>query len=169
VLICFSWRGGEERKGDGLQFKLRVGVSGRGAAIAVPYRLQCTTAATWAASFQQDSQEPTATLSLSDSESDTAHTHTRALFASDASLLQQLRLVTPHRARRHASSLLRAPARRSPSPRAIMRLACRFVRPPAIPRCRRHRPPAMFRPPPAAPAASQQRSRDMLCTRLEQP
>jgi len=82
----------------------------------VPHRLQCTTAATWAASFQQDSQEPTATLSLSDSESDTAHTHTRALFASNASLLQQLRLVTPHRARRHASSLLRAPARRSPSP-----------------------------------------------------
>ena len=128
MLIGFSWRGGEERKGDGLQSGLRVGVSGRGAAIAVPYRLQCTTAATWAASFQQDSQEPTATLSLSDCESDTAHTHTHALFASGASLLQQLRLVTPHRASRHASSLLRAPARRSPSPRAIMRLACRFVR-----------------------------------------
>ena len=129
MLIGFSWRGGEERKGDGLQSGLRVGVSGRGAAIAVPYRLsaqrQLRGLPTWTASFQQES---TATLSLSDSESDTAHTHTHALFTSGASLLQQLRLVTPHRARRHASSLLRAPARRSPSPRAIMRLACRYVR-----------------------------------------
>jgi hypothetical protein len=35
-----------------------------------------------------------------------------------------------------------------------MRLACRFVRPPAIPRCRRPRPPAMFSP--AASCASRQ-------------
>jgi len=131
VLIGFSWRGGEERKGDGLQFRLRVGVSGRGAAIAVPYRLQCTTAATWAASFQQDSQEPTATLSLSDSESDTAHTHAHfspraplSCSSCDSSLLIAL-VVTP----RLSSVLpLAARPRRAPSCDSPVVL---FARPPS--------------------------------------
>jgi hypothetical protein len=123
VLIGFSWRGGEERKGDGLQSGLRVGVSGRGAAIAVPYRLQCTTAATWAASFQQ---EPTAALSLSDSESDTAHTHTRTFRLGR---LSPAAAATRHSSSRSSSRLVSPPCSRSPLALAarIMRLACRFV------------------------------------------
>jgi hypothetical protein len=127
VLIGFSWRGGEERKGDGLQFKLRV------------WSFRAEERSLWrtVSSAQRQlrglppfSRTPRSPRphSVRVTVSQTQHTHTRALFASGASLLQQLRLVTPHRARRHASSLLRVPARRSPSPRAIMRLACRFVR-----------------------------------------
>jgi hypothetical protein len=92
---------------------------------------------------------------------ETANTHTSTA-VSDASLLQQLRLVTPHRARRHVSSLLRAPARHSSSSRAIMRLACHLFAPPPTSVAAAIHPPAMFRPSPAS-EATQQRSRGMSC------
>jgi hypothetical protein len=118
VLIGFSRRGGEERKGDGLHFGLRVGVwaeSGHRCA----YCLQCTTAATWTASFH----ESTATLSLSDSESDTAHTRTRISRLSPAAAATRLS------SSRSSSRLVSPPCSRSPLALAarIMRLACRFV------------------------------------------